>query len=146
MLHLSARLRREIERCASAAHPAEACGLMIGRRYPGGVEVCELAAADNVSSEPLSSYEVDPRSFIAADDRARAAGLDIVGLWHSHPEAPARPSERDRAEACEGWSYVIVSVGAAGVRAWSCWTKTAVDMVGERFSCEATPPRSPAES
>ena len=32
-----------------------------------------------------------------ADQLARAEGLEIIGIWHSHPDHPARPSETDRA-------------------------------------------------
>jgi proteasome lid subunit RPN8/RPN11 len=39
----------------------------------------------------------------------------VIGVWHTHPDHPARPSETDRAAAWAGWSYLILSVTARGV-------------------------------
>ena len=47
---------------------------------------------------------------VRADKAARADGLGVVGFYHSHPDAPARPSEFDREHAWVGYCYVIVSV------------------------------------
>lgn len=70
---------------------------------------------------PHDRYDLDPAGFLAADREARSAGLEIVGIWHSHPDHPARPSATDLAGAWEGWSYVIVAVtadGAGELRSW----------------------------
>ncbi|MGH8508908.1 MAG: Mov34/MPN/PAD-1 family protein, partial [Gammaproteobacteria bacterium] len=61
----------------------------------------------------------------AADRDARARGLEIVGVWHSHPDHPAEPSETDRAAAWEGWSYLIVSVARDGINAIRSWRRDA---------------------
>ena len=53
--------------------------------------------------------------------RARAEGLDLVGVYHTHPNHPAVPSEYDRSVAQPEWSYVILSVRpgeVAEVRSW----------------------------
>jgi proteasome lid subunit RPN8/RPN11 len=47
--------------------------------------------------------------------------MEVVGIWHSHPDHPAQPSETDRQAAWEGWSYMILSVtgeGVSDVRSW----------------------------
>jgi proteasome lid subunit RPN8/RPN11 len=41
---------------------------------------------------------------------AREKGLTIIGVFHSHPEAEAVPSECDRELAWPAYAYVIVSV------------------------------------
>ena len=71
-------------------------------------------------------YELDPGDYVAADLTARAEGLSIVGIWHSHPDHPAEPSETDRRMATEngsleGWSYLILSVGERGVQSLRSW-------------------------
>jgi len=136
MLHLSARLRRQLEGCALAGYPEEACGLLIGRRTRAGIEVCQVAEARNVSADRRTRYEIDPVAYIDADDRACAAGLDIVGIWHSHPDGSARPSERDRAEAWEGWSYVIVCVHGERVEGLASWRLGCDGFVEEPVSAE----------
>ena len=53
-------------------------------------------------------YEVDPEGLLTAERAARASGLGVVGVWHSHPRGAAAPSTTDRRGAYGGWSYVIV--------------------------------------
>ena len=110
-------LRSRLEQWAGAGYPAELCGLLIGRNGNGRTEVAEVTRARNLNVERARDrFELAPEDLLAADASARAAGLDLVGVWHTHPDHPARPSETDRAFAWEGWSYVIVAVGADGVR------------------------------
>lgn len=101
----------------SAASSEEACGLLLGRARAGeGTRVARAVRTRNTAPDPRSRYEVDPGDHLAAFDAARTQGLEIVGVWHSHPRSAARPSEVDRAAAWPGWSYVIV--GTDGLRSW----------------------------
>lgn len=121
-LYLPPALRTRIEQWVRAGYPCETCGLLLGHADNERVEVSEAALARNLNLERAADrYELDPVDFVAADARARTAGMDIVGVWHSHPDHPARPSETDRAAAWPGWSYVILSVsreGIADLRSW----------------------------
>ncbi|MDX1487751.1 MAG: M67 family metallopeptidase [Acidiferrobacterales bacterium] len=114
--------RSQLELMVRAGYPLETCGLLVGQTRQDGVQVSQVIQARNLNEERAHDrYELDPGDFLLTDERARASGLEIVGVWHSHPDHPARPSETDRAAAWEGWSYVIVSVtpdGIADVRAW----------------------------
>jgi proteasome lid subunit RPN8/RPN11 len=122
MLRLDRELRGRIEQAARASYPLEACGLILGRRNGSCVEAARVVSARNLDRERARDrYELDPQDFLAADAEARGAGLDIVGVWHSHPDHPARPSATDLERAWEGWSYVIVSVAADGVRELRAW-------------------------
>src|SRR3989449_8770122 len=53
---------------------------------------------------------VDPLELLRADDAARKRGLDLIGIYHSHPNHPAVPSEFDRSRATPWYSYVILSI------------------------------------
>ncbi|HVT59073.1 MAG TPA: M67 family metallopeptidase [Thermoanaerobaculia bacterium] len=55
-------------------------------------------------------FVISPATVLAAHKEARAAGLEVVGYYHSHPDHPAEPSEFDREHAWPGLSYLIVSV------------------------------------
>ena len=55
-------------------------------------------------------FTISPQAFMQADKAARAADLDILGFYHSHPNAPARPSQYDLDHAWPVYSYVIVAV------------------------------------
>lgn len=123
-LRLDEPSRASLRRWARDAYPDEACGLLIGRPCEdGGWSVDEVRRARNLEPERTSDrYVLDPEAFLTADRDARAAGLEIVGFWHTHPDSPAVPSETDRGAAWPGYAYVIVSVprGRPGeIRVWT---------------------------
>jgi proteasome lid subunit RPN8/RPN11 len=121
-LLLAEELREHLRAAVQAGYPRETCGLLIGRQDGGGTTVREVIRARNLCTARASDrYELDPKDFLAADREARAAGLEIVGIWHSHPDHPARPSETDRAGAWQGWSYLIASVTRDGVGELRSW-------------------------
>ena len=121
-LHLREELRRALRRMVEQSYPKEACGLLLGTGDAESRRVMNVREAGNLSVERAGDrYELDPQDFLAADREARAAGMDILGIWHSHPDHPARPSETDRAAAWPEWSYLIVSVGRAGVQEMRSW-------------------------
>ena len=67
-------------------------------------------------------YWIDPTDMLAAQKYARTNGLSIIGIYHSHPDHPAVPSECDRACAWPEYSYIIVSVPngqSTDVLSWS---------------------------
>jgi proteasome lid subunit RPN8/RPN11 len=121
-VHLSARLRARLEAMVYSGYPDETCGLLLGVRTGNAAEVRELVQARNLNRERARDrYELDPDDFLAAYAQARRQGIEIVGIWHSHPDHPACPSLTDRTGAWAGWSYVIVSVGAEGVQELRSW-------------------------
>ena len=121
-MQLRVDLWGRLSRWARLGYPDEVCGLLIGETLPDEVVVTEVRQAPNIEIERAADrYVLDPRAFLEADRDARAAGLDIVGFWHSHPDSPAVPSETDRSRAWPGYAYLIVSVSGddvAGIRAW----------------------------
>jgi len=121
-LELPGELRERLEQWARLRYPLEACGLLLGRRVERRTEVMEVCEGRNLdATRARDRYELDPADQVAAEDAARARGLDVVGVWHSHPDHPARPSSTDRMHAWSGWSYVIVAVdvhAAYELRAW----------------------------
>lgn len=121
-LRLPPPVRAELETAARAGYPHEVCGLLIGARDGDDCRVDAMRAARNLNRERARDrYELDPADYLAAETDARAAGREIVGVWHTHPDHPAAPSETDRAAAWEGWSYLILSVARDGVRELASW-------------------------
>ncbi|OGA47720.1 MAG: hypothetical protein A3G25_16850 [Betaproteobacteria bacterium RIFCSPLOWO2_12_FULL_63_13] len=121
-LVLARNLGERLGGYARRAYPQEACGVLLGKSAGDDRIVISVHQARNLNAErPRDRYELDPGDFLAADEEARKTGLDIVGIWHTHPDHPAQPSSTDRAAAWPGWSYVIVSVscdGVGDVRSW----------------------------
>jgi proteasome lid subunit RPN8/RPN11 len=115
-------VRERLREFALAEYPREACGLLLGR-IEGIRRVVELVhPARNLNVERAHDrYELDPRDQLAAERAARDGGREVLGVWHTHPDHPATPSETDRAAAWSGWSYLILSVvrgELAELRSW----------------------------
>ena len=121
-LFLAETLGESLEAYAQRAYPNEACGLLLGTRTGDERVVTLVRQAHNLNvARANDRYELDPQDFLAADREARATGVDVVGIWHTHPDHPARPSATDRAGAWPEWSYVILSVSREGVGEVRSW-------------------------
>ncbi len=135
-LGLPPALRQQLSHLVEASYPFEACGLLVGRMGDTRIDTVRICPARNLNRErPEDRYLLDPQDFLAADQAARAQGLEIVGFWHSHPNSPARPSRTDLESAWEGYSYLIISVtgdGAEGAGAFRSWR-----LIDNRFLEEA---------
>ena len=91
---------------ARREQPLEGCGLLIGT----GEAVLESRAARNLRASEVV-YLVDPADHFDAIREARAAGLGVIGAYHSHPRSPAHPSATDIREANDpDFVHVIVSL------------------------------------
>ena len=118
MLVLQESLRNELLAAARAAFPAEACGLLIGRREGASVTVAALHPAANVSPAPRERFAIDPAVQFSLQRTLRGSGLAVVGCYHSHPNGRAEPSRRDRESgdwggSAEGFVWIIVATGIA---------------------------------
>lgn len=123
-IHLAASAWAGIVDAAERAAPDECCGLLLG-----DVDRLALAwPAANVAPNRRVRYEIDPRDHFAALRHARAAGLALVGGFHSHPRTPPEPSASDRAEALDHFVYLI-----AGRHPGASWTARVFVLIGGNF-------------
>lgn len=103
---------REIILAAQAAYPAEACGLLVGRR--DGLErwrVVRVAPSPNLAGDPTRNFEIDSKLRLDLQRDLRDGADQVIGFYHSHPDAPAQPSAADLQRAWEpDLVWVIVSV------------------------------------
>jgi proteasome lid subunit RPN8/RPN11 len=118
---IAAPVVESIRTHAAAEYPKESCGLLVGRDLPDGRIVTRAVAAGNVDAAAERRFTIAPEDFLAADRAARAAGLEVVGFYHSHPDAEARPSPSDLAEAWRHYSYLIVAVRDGRALEQRCW-------------------------
>lgn len=96
---------------AAAAHPREACGLLLGAE---GV-ITAAVPLRNVHPDPARHFELDPHALIAAHRAARAGGPQVLGCYHSHPTGLAEPSATDRTCASgDGRIWAIVAGNTIG--------------------------------
>ena len=105
-------------------YPNEICGLLLGKDEDGRRTIGALMPIENSfnADEQYHRYLITPDAMFRAERLARSRQLDVLGVYHSHPDAPARPSDYDREHAAwTTWSYIIISVRegrAAEMRAW----------------------------
>jgi proteasome lid subunit RPN8/RPN11 len=150
MITLSEHARQAIARHAESAYPHECVGLLIGR-LEGGRKIAEdIYQAQNTWSADVGltnaehehslrdRFYLDPRDYMKADRAAQAQGLDIVGCYHSHPDHPAIPSERDRVGAQgvgggSSFSFLIQSVRSGQAAELTAWL---LSEAGDRFVAE----------
>jgi len=67
------------------------------------------------------------------DQTAREKGLDLIGIYHSHPNHPAEPSEFDRSHATSWFTYVIQGVQEGEPQELTAWR---FDESTQRFEAE----------
>ena len=92
-----------IRRHVSRRLPLEACGLLAGKNE----RVEMVIGVPNAERSPVR-FQMEPRAQWRAFQRMEAAGLDLVGIYHSHPNGPDRPSETDIAEAMYPVAQIIL--------------------------------------
>jgi proteasome lid subunit RPN8/RPN11 len=86
--------------------PRECCGLLAGREGA----ITRIFPATNVAANPATSYEIAPEELFRLTREIRAASLEFLGIYHSHPNGKNEPSPRDieRAHYPDA-AYFIVS-------------------------------------
>jgi proteasome lid subunit RPN8/RPN11 len=106
-----------------AAYPEEGAGLMLGEIDQDRRRVIEILTLPNVREDNArhNRYLLSPEDYLKGEEEASRLGLDVLGVFHSHPDHPNRPSEFDRQLAWPNFSYLITSVmmgKALDSRAW----------------------------
>ncbi len=96
---------------AEAKFPNECCGAMIGRIDGDTKDVTIAEPLENAYDGAQGArYELRPEDLLAADKKARAAGLDLIGVFHSHPDCDAYFSKTDLENSCPWYSFVVLSI------------------------------------
>lgn len=125
MLTIPNQLQQEIGRHGVAAYPNEGCGLLLGYQDGARKVVEAIRPMRNVwpvEAEKPVRFKIDEADWVAAELDAMQRGLDIIGVFHSHPDHPAVASPRDLAWASwPGYSYLITEIRDGTARANRSW-------------------------
>jgi len=96
---------------AQRTYPNECCGAMLGHFQGDKKTVTEAIALENAwNGEQGERYLVRPEDLLKADTEARSRGLDLIGIFHSHPDCDAYFSETDLKNSCPWYSFVVISI------------------------------------
>lgn len=122
-LEISKQILAQIHSHGEACYPEEGAGFLLGS--DGGQQrvVSQIFSTENAREDTArhNRYLVTPEGYLKAEITAEQLGLDLIGVFHSHPDHPNRPSEFDREWAQPFFSYIITSINegkAVESRSW----------------------------
>ena len=102
--------------------PEEQCGFLFGYKTLEDRIITKTRVAENVSQgDKHRRFEIAPKDYLTAENFAEKNDLHLLGIYHSHPNHAAVPSELDRSAAQPDFSYVIISIinkKFAAIRSW----------------------------
>jgi proteasome lid subunit RPN8/RPN11 len=114
MLELTAEVQAAIHRHGAASYPYEGCGLLLGEAQAGRNRATAAFPVENRwpdKEERRERFQITADDMLQAELAAMRQGLEVVGVFHSHPDCPPVASPRDLAWAAwSGYSYLITEV------------------------------------
>ncbi len=121
MITIPASLLRRMYDHTEASYPYECCGLMIGA-IGENKKVHAFRTCKNLNTERAHDrYDMDPLDMLRVEREFENSPWDIIGIYHSHPDHPSRPSQTDTDRAWPAYSYVIISVQKGSVATAQSW-------------------------
>lgn len=123
MILIEPKAKNLIADDAIKTYPDECCGFLFGVEDPEeNRTVKKILSVDNAKEgDKRKRFLISAKDYLNAENFALENNLNLLGVYHSHPDHPAIPSEQDRVAAQPYFSYVIVSVGnegASNIRSW----------------------------
>ena len=119
-LHLLAAIRAHGE----SSYPEESAGFLLGTGEGIKRVRTVLAPANARTGDRTTRYLIKPEDYLQAEATAEDSGHSLIGVFHSHPDQPDRPSEYDREWALPNLSYVITEVDLGRAVGSRCWLLT----------------------
>ncbi len=112
MLTISSELLRALEAHGATAYPAEGAGLLLGTTTAADKQVTAILPIENKwdAEEQYHRFLLTPQDMLRGEQEAAQRGLDVIGIFHSHPDHPAEPSGFDRDWALPYYSYIITTI------------------------------------
>jgi proteasome lid subunit RPN8/RPN11 len=96
---------------ARQTYPDECCGAMLGSIDATGKIVRAALPLENAfDGVQAARYELRPQDLLAADGVARESHMDLIGIYHSHPDCAACFSPTDLRNSYPWYSFVVLSI------------------------------------
>lgn len=108
---------------AIGSFPDECCGFFYGTEdEQGNRNVTHVLVVNNAKEgDKKRRFEISPKDYLKAEQFADENNLQLLGVYHSHPNHPALPSETDRLSAQPYFSYIIISVFEKKIKDIRSW-------------------------
>lgn len=113
----------EMRAHAVSIFPDECCGFLYGTEQSDGTRtISKIREVNNAKpGDKRRRFEITGKDYIQAEQFAFESNLALLGIYHSHPNHPAIPSEHDRVAAQPYFSYVIISVMQGNIDRIRSW-------------------------
>ena len=96
---------------ARQTYPNECCGAMLGSIDGAEKMVRAALPLENAfEGQQSTRYELRPQDLLAADRAARERQMELIGIYHSHPDCDAYFSQTDLRNSCPWYSFVVLSI------------------------------------
>lgn len=122
MLIIEQKPLDEMYQDALQSFPDECCGFFFGKETGDERIITNVLIVHNSKEgDKRRRFEISTKDYLNAERFADEKELQLLGVYHSHPNHPAIPSEHDRVAAQPYFSYIIISVKEneiAGLRSW----------------------------
>jgi len=106
---------------------------MLGLIEDGHKTVQVSLALDNAyEGAQAAHYELRPQDLLRADKEARARKMDLIGIYHSHPDCDAYFSQTDLKNSCPWYSFVVLSIRNGAFDHANSWLPDAEQTKAER--------------
>lgn len=92
---LSEKDKEELAKHAEAEKPYESCAILVGNETDENWTVKEVVLTENTAKSRVT-FTISPEKEFEVDQNAKESNMEIVCIFHSHPESEARPSETDK--------------------------------------------------
>ena len=92
---LSGTDKKELVKYAESEKPYESCAILVGNESDVNWTVKELFLTENTAKSRVT-FTISPDEEFKVDQIAKEVNMEIVCIFHSHPESKAHPSETDK--------------------------------------------------
>lgn len=122
MIHIEDEALEGMFEEALHGFPFECCGFLLGIDENNNRSIKLIKRVTNISKEDQRRrFSISSADYLQAENYADENNLSLLGIYHSHPDYPAVPSETDRLSAQPYFSYLIISIinkKISHVRSW----------------------------
>ncbi len=116
-LHLTAHQWDAMRQHVESTSPEEACGLVAGGMQRDDYRATAILPVTNILHSP-TRYQMAPQEQLRAFEEIESQGLEVVAIFHSHPQGPDEPSPTDIAEAY--YPQAVYLIWSKRTGEWRC--------------------------
>jgi len=123
-IHIDNSLLHRLERYLETHYPDESAGLLLGRtKNTVDADILEILTLPNRfdEEERHHRYRINPMDMLRAENTAIALDMEILGVFHSHPDHPAKPSDYDLEFALPWFKYLITRIQGGSAMETTAW-------------------------